>query len=337
MIKSLSRKVTWLLVFMMVFGAFLLPNVAEAANADIDRTEAGSYIKAEVTGAAGKDYITITTLGGGGYGNVARGNIFLTFPQSTNLTAVPVTLTAQNGFGFTLDGITVNNGMSRTFTLDLTQENIATLNVSSDPDFEEGSYVITGGLEGEMITVISEINVDNPRNWLDGTYKIPNGYTIPNPEDYSDTADIQNAIDGFDSDNLIDIYNVEVGTTAMDVLAMFGTENNMKITGIPQGYISYMGRNGYNQIGEFDINFYSGWMYTVDEDGDGWYFPNVGASAKTLTKDTEMIWHFTMAYGADIGAPWGAPDGEIGMPTAFNSLSSEYIIPQWADSSCVER
>ncbi len=317
---------------MMVFSVLIIPNFAEAADAIIDKTETGSYIKAEVTGAAGKDYVTITTIGQAGYGNVTRGNVFLTFPAGTDLTDVDVTLTAQKEFGFTLGSVTVNPGESALFpSLNLTQENTATLDVSSDPDFDEGSYVITGGIAGEEVTVITEINVDNPRDWLEGTYEIPDGYTIPDPEDYPDTADIQDAIDGFDSDTLIDIYNVPVGTTAMDVLALFGEKHNMNITGIPQGYISYMGRNGYNQIGEFDINFYSGWMYTVDE-GDGWYFPNVGASAKTFNRDTEMIWHFTMAYGADIGAPWGEPDGEPGIPDGLSSLSTEGIVPQWAES-----
>ncbi|GEM_PF-479547 len=50
-------------------------------------------------------------------------------------------------------------------------------------------------------------------------------------------------------------------------------------------------------------------MYTVDE-GLGPYLPNVGASSKTLTKNTTMVWHFTMAYGADVDAPWASPDGE---------------------------
>ena len=77
-------------------------------------------------------------------------------------------------------------------------------------------------------------------------------------------------------------------------------------------------------------------MYTVDE-GSGWYFPNVGASSKTFTKNTTMIWHFTMAYGADVGAPWGAPTGTTGMPASINidrdlipDIGS--IVPQWANS-----
>ncbi|HBC96728.1 MAG TPA: hypothetical protein DC034_08050, partial [Clostridium sp.] len=91
---------------------------------------------------------------------------------------------------------------------------------------------------------------------------------------------------------------------------MYGEDFGMDITGISNGYISEMGVYPYPQIGEFDINEYSGWMYTIDE-GAGWYFPNVGASAKALTKDTEMIWHFTMAYGADIGAPWAFPEEKL--------------------------
>jgi len=335
MTKNLSKKVMLLLLaFVMAFGMLITPNIAEAADADINKTEVGSYIKAQATGVSDKDYVTITTLGGGTYGKVVRGNIFLTYPQGTNLTAVPVTFTAQKGFGFTLAGITVNPGESVVIPLNLTQENIATLNVSSD--YDEGTYVITGAEAGEKITVTMEINVDNPRNWLNGTYTAPQGYTAPDLGSYSGTADIQNAIGGFDGGNLIDIYNVDAGTSAMDILKRFGQGNDMNITGIPQGYISYMGRNSYKQIGEFDINNYSGWMYTVDE-GDGWYFPNVGASAKSLTKDTEMIWHFTMAYGADIGAPWGAPNGDPGMPlfrsmNRLNRLTIGDIVPQWSNS-----
>ena len=317
MIKSLSKKVAWLLVFMMVFNVIMIPNFAEATDAYIGKTESESYIKVVASGASDIEYMTITTYGGVNehtneeYDNVIRGNILIIFPENTDLSEVDVNLTAQKGFGFTLDNTTVSSGNSANFTLDLTQNNIATLDVSSDPDFIEGSYVIKGAIEDETITVITQINVNNPEKWLKEEYIVPPGYSAPTPSTYPYTADIQDAIDGFKDGVLIDTYIVDVGTTAMDVLEQFGMDHDMDITGIPYGYISYIGRDGYNQIGEFDINYYSGWMYTIDE-GLGWYFPNVGASAKKLTCDTSMIWHFTMAYGADIGAPWAGPDGTPG-------------------------
>ena len=336
--KVISKKVSLLVVFMMVLSVIVMPNFAEAAQHDpiISKTEAGSYIKAVATGSSDVGYVTITTFGGfnehtgKNYDNVVRGNILITFPTGTNFSNVSVDLTAQNGFEIILNNTPVTSG---TVQLDLTKNNEIELDVSSNPDFIEGSYVITGAIEGEMITVTTEINVDNPRDWLNGDYDVPQGYSAPTPGEYPYTADIENAIDGFDNgETLIFAYNVPVGTTAMDVLRNFDIYHNMDITGLDYGYISYMGRNGYNQIGEFDINYYSGWMYTVDE-GLGPYLPNVGASAKILTEDTEMIWHFTMAYGADIDAPWGAPDGTPGMPGTF-SLSGDIgsIVPQWANS-----
>ncbi|MBW4827999.1 MAG: DUF4430 domain-containing protein [Clostridiaceae bacterium] len=362
MTKSVSRKtVSLLLAFVMVFGVLLMPNITEAKDADIDKTEEGSYIKLETKTndknkkEKSKDYIRITTIpdeNNEGYKNVVRGNIFLTYPEDTkaDLTAVPVTLTAQKEFGFTLNGKTVEAGDSDDFTLDLTKENIAELNIpegykdEDKKEYEEGSYVITGAKEGEKITITTEINVDNPKNWLTGDYEEISGFPVPDPKDPENSKDVdyvQNAITGFDSGKLIDIFNVDVGTTAMDVLAMFGEKNDMDITGISQGYISYMGRNGYNQIGEFDINSYSGWMYTVDE-GEGKYFPNVGASAKTFDRDTKMIWHFTMAYGQDIDAPWGEPGGDPGMPYSISAhnlyrtqknLTIGDIVSQWANSN----
>ncbi|GEM_PF-7038769 len=337
MIKNLSKKVSWLLVFMMVFSILVIPNTAEAS-ATIDNTKAGSYIQATATGLSAESYIRVTTPGGTNpytgiaYKAVVRGNILLTFPVGTNLASVPVTLYA-NGYNFTLNGVTVMNGNSASFTLDLTKENTATLDVPT-ATYESGTYVITGAKAGDTIQVTTSINVSNPQSWLAGTYNQP-GYPATPPATNPSTAKVTNALTGFATLTPV-TFTVPKGTTAMKVLDDYGKSFNMNITGISSGYISKMGVKPYQQIGEFDINSYSGWMYTVDE-GSGWYFPNVGASAKTLTNNTTMIWHFTMAYGADVGAPWGAPAGTPGMPASFNmdrALISDIgsIVPQWANS-----
>lgn len=355
MTKSVSRKtVSLLLAFVMVFGVLLMPNITEAKEEDsqpakISYLEKDSYIRAEALGIYDKDYVTITTIpkeNDEGYKNVVRGNIFLTYPKDTqaDLTAVPVTLTAQKEFGFTLNGVKVNPGDSKQFILDLTKKNIATLDVSSDLNFEEGSYVITGAKAGETIEVEASISVKYPKLWLEGKYNQP-GYPAEPPATNPDTQKVIDAVEGFDKLSPVK-YTVKKGTTAMDVLEQYGIECNMNITGISQGYISYMGVNPHQQIGEFDINSYSGWMYTVDENNEGWYFPNVGASAKTLTKNTKMVWHFTMAYGQDIGAPWGEPGGDPGMPYSISAhnlyrtqknLTIGDIVSQWANSNRPDR
>lgn len=352
MTKSVSRKtVSLLLAFVMVFGVLLMPNITEAREDDsqpakISYLEKDSYIKANASGTDGKDYVTITTIpkkNDKGYKNVVRGNIFLTYPKDTqaDLTAVSVTLTAQKEFGFTLNGKTVEAGDSDDFTLDLTKENIAILDVSSNPDFEEGSYVITGAKKGESIDVKTSISVKYPKQWLKGEYEEIPGFPVTHPDDNDDAERVREAVKGFDKLQEVTIP-VAKGTSAMKVLETYGEMFNMNITGISQGYISEMGVGEYPQIGEFDINSYSGWMYTVDENDEGWYFPNVGASAKALTKNTKMVWHFTMAYGQDIGAPWGEPGGDPGMPSSISAhnlyriqkkLTIGDIVSQWANSN----
>lgn len=345
MTKKINVKtLSFLLAFVMLFGVLLTPGLVKAQDADISTLKADSYIAATAGGivADGDKYVTITTFGGTDpntgivHGNVVRGNIYLTYPNNTsvNLTAASVNLTAQKNFGFTLNGVTVAPGGNHTFTLDLTQSNVATLDVSPDSgNYEEGSYVITGGKVGDTVKVATSISVEKVKDWIESQKNV-----VPKPTDYAKAV---GAVAGFDTIGEVDIY-INKNETAMDALEKYGNMAGVNITGIPQGYISEMGVNNHNTLAAFDINSYSGWMYTVDE-GAGWYFPNVGASGKTFTNDATMIWHFTLAYGSDIGAPWGDPGGNPGMPFSApverlmrsEAMSIADLIPQWANSGRV--
>lgn len=315
-----------------------------------------SYIQTtkDIEGATEK-YYTMQTPSGKSeatkvdYKSVIRGNIFLEFSGNQDLTAQNITLESKE-FGFTLNGKTVKPGKPTEFILDLTKRNIITLNIPTNQDEygnydsnEEHTYVIQGAKAGEMIEVEAKIDVSNPAAWLDGSYKIPDGYNIDPAEVHSDYDKVQSAVTGLEQ-VVTTRFSVPKGTTAMGVLGMLGEKNKMNITGMEKNYVSFMGKKGYEQLGEFDINSYSGWMYTLNESNKGQYMPNVGAGSKTLTEDTEMVWHFTMAYGADIpNAPWGEPDGEPGMPGTRSKRSiTEYfeapktlgeLVPQWADSA----
>lgn len=57
-------------------------------------------------------------------------------------------------------------------------------------------------------------------------------------------------------------------------------------------------------LGEFDINYMSGWMYTVNN-----IFPNVGFADKYLLDGDVMRVQFTLAYGQDIGGGSSMADG----------------------------
>ncbi|HBC96727.1 MAG TPA: hypothetical protein DC034_08045, partial [Clostridium sp.] len=172
MIGKSGKKIAWLLVIMMVLSSIITPNIAKAS----DNTRTGSYIQAAAAGLIDESYKIVTTNG------VSRGSVFLTFTTDTDLSAVPVTLYA-NGCSFTIVNaagvtVTVNNGTSKTITLDLTNENIATLAMPSGDG--EGTYAISGAIMGETIDVTVSVSVENPELWLDGNYDIE--YPIDPPE-----------------------------------------------------------------------------------------------------------------------------------------------------------
>ena len=56
-----------------------------------------------------------------------------------------------------------------------------------------------------------------------------------------------------------------------------------------------------NNLYEFDAGPLSGWMYSVN----GW-FPNFGSSRYLLSCGDEIVWHFTVDLGRDLGADLAA-------------------------------
>ena len=157
--------------------------------------------------------------------------------------------------------------------------------------------------------------------------------TIKPAKEHPDEAKVRNAVEGFSKVGETPI-TVPKGTAATEVFRKFGEINHVTMEGLDQGYIRRINKEGFQAIGEFDINHYSGWMYTVN-DGQGWYMRNVGVAGHRFTNNASMRWNFTMAYGKDINAGWGAPNGGD-MPTSLRAYrvtpSIADLVPQWANS-----
>lgn len=344
------------LALMMVLSVVCLPMQALARedgkpSVKISTEKKDSYIIDEKETPVKPNYITVTTFGkenqetGEEYKNVVRGNLFYEVNNASQLTNAQITLKAQKDFGFTLGGTTVEAGKSHTFNLDLTKTNIVKLDIpKTNGEFEEGSYVISGGVKGQTVNIKVSMDVTNPQAWLDGTYK-PKMET-PGHKGHKHEAKVRNALEGFAKVGETTI-TVPKGTTATEVFRKFGEINHVRMEGLDQGYIRRINREGFQAIGEFDINSYSGWMYTVnyavDKDGkvldsSQWFMPNVGVAGQTFNKNAAMRWNFTMAYGQDIDAGWGSPKGGS-MPYAVRSYrfapSIEDFVPQWANSGRV--
>lgn len=350
-----KKLLSFSLALMMVLSVICLPIQAFAREGGSYTTHAPneSYIRV-IDGPVEKPltdpiYTTITTFGGTNgktgktYKGVVRGNIYLEVKDSSQLTNAKVTLKGQRGCGFTLNGTPVPAGKKHTFNLDLTKSNIIKVNFSEEEkNIEEGTYVISGGVKGENVTIHVGVNVDNPKAWLDGTY-VPKMGTIKPAKEHPDEAKVRNAVEGFSKVGETPI-TVPKGTAATEVFRKFGEINHVTMEGLDQGYIRRINKEGFQAIGEFDINHYSGWMYTVNyspRDPQGnvnesqWFFPNVGVAGFTFNQDATMRWNFTMAYGKDINAGWGAPNGGD-MPTSLRAYrvtpSIADLVPQWANS-----
>lgn len=353
-----KKLLSFSLALMMVLSVICLPIQAFAREGGSYTTHAPneSYIRV-IDGPVEKPltdpiYTTITTFGGKNiktgktYKGVVRGNIYLEVKDSSQLTNAQVTLKGQRGCGFKLNGTTVPAGEKHTFNLDLTKSNIIKVNFSEEEkNIEEGTYVISGGLKGENVTIHVGVNVDNPKAWLAGTY-VPKMGTIKPAKEHPDEAKVKNAVEGFSKVGETPI-TVPKGTAATEVFRKFGEINHVTMEGLDQGYIRRINKEGFQAIGEFDINRYSGWMYTVNYsprdpqgnvDESQWFFPNVGVAGFSFNQDATMRWNFTMAYGQDIDAGWGSPEGGS-MPYAVRSYrfapSIEDLVPQWANSGRV--
>ena len=348
-----KKLLSFSLALMMVLSVVCLPMQAFARedgkpSVKTSTKKEDSYIIDEKETLVKPNYITVTTFGkadketGKKYKNVVRGNLFYEVNNASQLTNAQITLKAQKDFGFTLGDTTVEAGKSHTFNLDLTKTNIVKLDIpKTNGEFEEGSYVISGGVKGENVTIHVGVNVDNPQAWLDGTYE-PKMET-PGHEGHKDEAKVENALKGFAQVGETTIV-VPKGTTATEVFRKFGEINKVTMEGLDQGYIRRINKKGFQAIGEFDINRYSGWMYTVNYsprdpqgnvDESQWFFPNVGVAGFSFNQDATMRWNFTMAYGQDIDAGWGEPGGGD-MPTSLRAYrvnpSIADFVPQWANS-----
>lgn len=364
MTKKINLKpISFLLAFVMLFAFVAIPlsvfadPLPEVEPMVSDKKE-DSYITVEAvsdtTQPVTEKYQTTRTRSGPSkvdpnqyHKSVIRGDIFLEYDKSVDLEdTFLVELKANKEFGFTIKTgqgpVTVNSGESTLIPLEKNEKgqiHEITLNI---PDrlkgrYEEGTYTIKLVHPGKMVTLKMKIDVSNPKKWLAGTYNQP-GYPVPNPKGHKDQTKVTSAVAGFDTLPTDFVkYTVPAGTSAMDVLKQHAERFELNVTGMEKNYISRMGVKDYEQIGEFNINNYSGWMYTVN-DGDGEYFPNVGAATKTFTKGAEITWHFTMAYGADINANWGSPGGDPGMPTALRAyrlrkpMTLGDLVPQWKDA-----
>ncbi|VFB15695.1 Uncharacterised protein [Urinicoccus massiliensis] len=342
------------LALMMVLSVVCLPMEAFARedgkpSVKTSTEKKDSYVIDEKETLVKPNYITVTTFGGRNketgeeYKSVVRGNLFYEVDNASQLTNAQITLKAQKDFGFTLGDTKVEAGKSHTFNLDLTKTNIVKLNIpETNGEFEEGSYVISGGVKGQTVKIKVSMDVTNPQAWLDGTYE-PKMET-PDHKGHKDEAKVRNALKGFAQVGETTIV-VPKGTTATEVFRTFGEINKVTMEGLDQGYIRRINKQGFDPIGEFDINNYSGWMYTVNYavdkdakvlDSSKWFMPNVGVAGQTFNKNAAMRWNFTMAYGQDIDAGWGEPGGGD-MPTALRSYrfnpSIADIVPQWANSA----
>lgn len=264
-------------------------------------------------------YVTTRTSNNGDYRSVIRGDIFVEFPNNPDAsTYYDINLKANKEFGFRAPNEdVVPNGVSRQ-RLRINQEYRYELIIPENlqASYEEGTYVIKLVKSGDTVKVKMSIDYSNADAWLNGDY-LPNGTKPPSTNDHK--SRVEDAILGFNNEGVqvADIFYVEKGTSAMEVLAKFGEAHNLNITGIENNYVSQMGITGHETLGEFHINSRSGWMYIINDtdfeepDDDGWYFPNVGAAAKTFINDANMKWCFTLNYGADIEAGWGSPMGAM--------------------------
>ena len=335
-----KKLLSFSLALMMVLSVVCLPMQAFAKEEQGVETKYGvenSYIKATVKGNGFEtpNYVTVTTIPKQKteYKNVVRGDIFVPIQAGTNITRVNITLKAQKEFGFTLNGDEVSPGQERNFNLNLTKANTIKLNIpEGHTTFKEGSYTISAGDPNQNITVKVGIDVSNPQAWLDGKY-VPKMGEIESSDTHPEAELVKKALKGFGEMGTTPI-TVKKGTTATEVFREFGKINNIEMEGLDQGYIRRINKVGFPAIGEFNINRYSGWMYTVN-DGQGWYMPNVGVAGHRFTDNASMNWNFTMAYGQDIDAGWGSPKGGS-MPYAVRSYrfapSIEDLVPQWANS-----
>lgn len=357
---------SFLLAFVMLFAFVAIPlsvfadPLPEVEPMVSDKKE-DSYITVETvshtTQPVTEKYQTTRTRSGWSkvtqyHKSVIRGDIFLEYDKSVDLEdTFMVELKANKEFGFTINTaigpVTVNPGKSKLIPLEKNEKGQVheiTLNI---PDrfkdrYEEGTYTIKLVHPGKMVTLKMKVDVSNPKKWLAGTYNQP-GYPVPDPQGHEHQEKVTSAVAGFDTlpTDFIE-YTVPAGTSAMDVLKQHAERYKLNVTGMEKNYVRKMGVKDYKQIGEFDINNYSGWMYTVNDsnplDESQWYFPNVGAATKTFTKDASITWHFTMAYGADINASWGSPGGDSGMPTALRAyrlrkpMTLGDLVPQWKDA-----